>query len=108
MDKKFSVPEPVVSVVKPLLKNKNTHFLVFKERKKNGPFIVTDCLAPSDAKRLLELSLMLYFDSLRDTGESVDAFKNSITDLTDSIIQQSCNEPTEDSTFIKLSRKKAK
>lgn len=107
MDKKFTIPEPVVSVVKPLMKNKNTHFFVFKERKKNGPFIVTDTSALADAKRLLELSMMLYYDSLRDAGK-IDDFAGDIDDLGHNIYEQANGELKEDSTVIKLSRKKAK
>ena len=108
MDKEFTLPEPITSAVKGLMKNKNFHFFVFKERKKNGPLMVTDAGSVEESKRMLQLVLMMYFDSMRDNGASFDDFSTAIKELLD-IVKEDCTKgPLEDSCYIRVSRKKGK
>ena len=108
MKNNFVIPEPVVLSVKGLMKNKNFHFFVFKERKKNGPLMVTDAGSVEESKRMLQLVLMMYFDSIRDSGASFDDFSTSIKELLDMVKEDSTKGPLEDSSYIRLSRKKGK
>ena len=107
MEKFFKMPEAVIKAIKELLKSK-IHFFIYKERKKSGPLMVTDAGSVDDSKRMLQLVLMMFFDSMRDSGASFDDFSTAIKELLEQARMDAAEGPSEDSVFFRLSRKKDK